>query len=65
MQTQRKRATPSQSSPFKNNRRHCTTALTYFAAVMAWAYAMAYLQAENVTQRQQGRPVVTLQEVAK
>lgn len=62
MQTKKMR--PDQSATFKNNRRHYTTVLTYFAAVMAWAYAMAYLQADNVTQRQLSAPVAVVQEVA-
>lgn len=62
MQTKKMR--PSQSAPFKILRRHCTTALGFVVAVAAWACAMTYLQAESVTQRQQGRPVADVQEVA-
>lgn len=58
MQTKKMR--PSQGAPFKILRRHCTTALGFVVAVVAWAY----LQAENVTQRQPSAPVVTVQEVA-
>lgn len=59
---QAKKMRSGQSAPFKNNRRHYTTALSFIAAVAAWACAMCYLQADNTPQRQPSAPVVTMQE---